>query len=129
MSKHSKKKKVLRPSKGERRIAFVLNKIGIDFIQEKHFEDIKVNKPLPFDFYLPLLGVCIEFNGSHHYKKTRYSKNLNKRQQNDNLRKDYCERKGIDLLVIPHWEINNIESIIKETLYDLFIVQDVPVPI
>jgi len=69
---------------------------------------------LPFDFYLPHFNVCIEYNGTQHY----YSNNwfggdvgFEKTKINDEIKKNYCNKKSIELIVIKYDEnINEILS-------------------
>lgn len=109
-------------SKGEQKISRFLKKHKIEFVREKQF-DTKVNKQLPFDFYLTDLNICIEYNGIQHYEVTQYSRNnLKRRQHNDNLRKEFCIKKNMELIVIPYWDFLNIKNI----LYDRLVLQKQP---
>ena len=77
---------------------------------------------MPFDFYLSDYNMCIEYDGEHHYKPTRFggmSKEKAKdrfefQQQKDKIKNRYCQENKIKLLRIPYWEFDNIEEILNE---------------
>ena len=94
-------------SLGEQAIKTFLEQNKIQYIQQYRFEDCKYKQPLPFDFYLPQKNICIEFQGEQHYKKRSlyYSEDIIIR---DNIKKEYCERNNIKLIIIPYTEIDNI---------------------
>lgn len=54
-------------SKGEELISHILRAIGVKFEQQKTFDGCVNKIPLRFDFYIPSLNMCIEYNGSQHY--------------------------------------------------------------
>lgn len=112
---------VCKESKGEKLIRDFLNKHNILFIPQYKFDDCMNKRKLPFDFYLPDYNVCIEFQGKQHFS-IKYGGfgasqetalcNLTKLQINDNIKKQYCSNKGIELLTISYNEnINEILSI------------------
>ena len=60
---------------------------------------------LPFDFYLPIENICIEFNGLQHYKPIEYfggEKEFEKRKINDKIKQDYCVENSIELITIKY---------------------------
>ena len=65
------------------------------------------------------LKYIIEYQGQQHYEPIeRFGgiERFNLQQKYDNMKKEYCKKNNIQLLVIPYWE-NNIEKIIKEFYY------------
>ena len=42
--------------------------------------------------------------------------NMCQEKKNDTIKEEYCSKKGIKLLRIPYWEIDNIPEIIKNNL-------------
>jgi len=42
------------------------------FEEQKRFKGCKVNKALPFDFYLPSHNLLIEYDGVAHFKPTTF---------------------------------------------------------
>lgn len=112
-------------SKGETKIYEVLNSFGmeeyIDYFQEYKFDSCKNQKHLPFDFYIPKLNLCIEYNGEQHYRPVRFggmsikkSKERFSSQKNrDRIKKKYCYENNLSLLIIPYWEKDNIETMLS----------------
>lgn len=111
-------------SKGEIKIAKYLKDNNVDFEEQKRFLDCKDKNTLPFDFYLPLLNVCIEFDGRQHIEPVDFGGNrenvalynFKKIQQHDKIKNQYCKDNNINLLRIPHTEFDNIEKILLEKL-------------
>ena len=107
-------------SKGETLIESALRKLKLDFIPEKTFPDCR--NPLSgcllrYDFYLPRLDCCIEYNGEQHYhipqnkKSTFFStEQINQIQQRDKIKESYCLNKGMRLIVIPYTDLDKISS-------------------
>lgn len=53
-----------------------IQKYTNNYIKQKRFNDcrnIETNYPMPFDFYLPELNLCIEVDGEQHYKPSKFS--------------------------------------------------------
>lgn len=85
------------------------------------------NKYYRFDFYLPQYNLFIEYDGKQHYEPVQYYGNniedaknaLRKTQEHDKIKDKYCKDNNINLLRIPYWENNNIETIISNHLQRL----------
>ena len=104
-------------SKGEREVARVLDKMHIDYERQYKFENCKYKRCLPFDFYIPSLNVCIEYDGEYHYEVRQGTEDdLKQRHIWDETKNVYCEQNNIRLIRIPYWEFNNIEQILKDIL-------------
>ncbi len=102
-------------SKGEREIARVFKSYNINFDRQKKFSDCKNIYELPFDFYIPSIRTCIEFDGIQHYESISYFGGIEafKRLKiNDKIKNDYCEDNYINLIRIKYNEIDDIEKII-----------------
>lgn len=107
-------------SKGEVKVANILKKSNIEFIQEKVFPNLKSVKDnfLRFDFFLPNYNCCIEYQGEQHYNKKSfyYTPEIT---ENDNKKKEYCKNNNIKLIEIPYWDYNKLDwNYIKERLND-----------
>ena len=107
-------------SQGSKRIRIFLSKNNIVFEQEKRFNDCRNIYPLPFDFYLPQYNLCIEFDGSCHFKKTNWNgeyteeqlkENLESYQLRDQIKNDYCKSHNITLL-----RFNNLKTVEEELM-------------
>lgn len=110
-------------SKGERRINDYLIKNGlheeVDYHRQYRFIDCKYKRKLPFDFYIPFLNLIVEYDGDQHFKEASNfggKETLKRTQHNDSIKTAYCQQKGIKLLRIPYWELNNIETILEKEL-------------
>ena len=104
---------ICKSSKGEIVIMNYLDIKNIEYIREYRFSDCRNKNPLPFDFFLPKLNICIEFNGIQHYKEIEYfTRNVPLSETNlkDYLKKTYCEKNNIKLIVIKYNE-NIIEKL------------------
>lgn len=106
-------------SRGEELIASILNKYNIDFIPEYRFDDCRDKRSLPFDFYIPLYNLIIEFDGQHHYENHENWSNFEITKKHDEIKNDYCYKKNINLLRIPYWDGNNLEEIILNKINEL----------
>lgn len=108
---------ICKESKGEREIRKYLNDNNINFISQKRFKECRNILPLPFDFYLPDYNICIEYDGEQHFKKFRFEKtneNLIARQNNDKIKKNFCDKNKISLLRISYNE--NILNLLKQSM-------------
>lgn len=80
-----------------------------------------------FDFYLPTYNLFIEYDGQQHFEPVRFHGNnkeedehtfrINK--EHDKIKDNYCKENNINLLRIPYWEKDNIETIIDNHLQRL----------
>ena len=102
-------------SKGENKIIDLLNSARIRFEREKTFSDLKHGK-FRYDFYIKNAhgaDCIIEFNGEQHYYFVgKFYKNQTewRQAQGRDMRKiSYCLAHGIQLYIIPFWEIDNIK--------------------
>ena len=113
-------------SKGENIIDLYLHKQNIEHIHQHKFSDCKNKFPLPFDYYLPNLNTCVEFDGVLHYKdsldlgkncKWINSKNINDIQFTDNIKNNYCINNNINLLRISYkLNIRSIKKLLSKTI-------------
>lgn len=103
------------PSKGEQRIADILTKAKIPFETEKSFNDEKRIQLYRFDFYIPNINSCIEFQGIQHMQYSPFFyKNRSeflKAQERDRIKISYCLAHGIKLYCIPYWELDNLHTV------------------
>lgn len=107
-------------SKGEVKIADILRKSNVKFVQEKTFSNLKSakNNFLRFDFFLPDYNCCIEYQGEQHYNKETfyYTPEIT---ESDNKKKEYCKNNNIKLIEIPYWDYNKLNwNYIEERLND-----------
>lgn len=106
-------------SKGEIKIEKFLKQRQVNYVCGKKFPECRFKQPLPFDFYLPDLNLCIEYDGRlHYYAVQRFGgkSKLLYTQNNDAIKTKFCEDQGIDLLRIPFFEYPNVEWILEQKL-------------
>lgn len=108
---------------GEDIIYHWLDKHNIKFTYQKRFKDCKDKRVLPFDFFLPDFNLLIEYDGRQHFQPVNFGSDNNVAQNNfettrrhDNIKNEYCRLNNIQLLRIPYWNINKIDSIISENI-------------
>ena len=106
-------------SKGEKQIKKFLISNDINFIKYKIFENCVDLRVLPFDFYLPDLNTCIEYDGRQHFEVVNEwggEEGLKDRVKKDKIKTDYCNDNGIKLIRITYKDnIINKLNIMKET--------------
>lgn len=108
-------------SNGELLIQEYLIKNNVAFIREQEFDGLINNKTgyrLRFDFYLPDLRACIEFDGKQHFEYTEdFDKGdttkFKERKFRDGLKDKFCKQKGIILLRIRYDQFSSINNILK----------------
>lgn len=109
-------------SKGEKQITLWLEQNKIINIPQKRFSDCCDVKPLPFDFYIPELNICIEYQGEQHYSPINFGgisdkeayNNFTTTQRHDEIKRNYCTNNNIELICIPYWE--NINEYLNKHL-------------
>lgn len=103
-------------SKGEKNISDFLDEYNISYEIQYKFEDCRNILPLPFDFYITSLNICIEYDGIQHFKPIYIfggEDGFNKRKINDEIKNKYCEDNNITLIRIKYNDdINEILSYI-----------------
>lgn len=95
-------------SYGIKKIKDILTQNNINFITEKTFPTCKfpdTNANARFDFYLPDYNILIEFDGIQHFRKgdeNFFSDSLEKRQEHDKFKTQWCKNNNIILRRIPY---------------------------
>jgi len=103
----------MRSSRGEIKIAEILENSGLHFEEEFTFPDLKTKagRFLRFDFAVfddeENLDFLIEFQGIQHYQaKGKFGGNrgLSRQKYNDTQKRVYCYNNHITLIAIPYWK-------------------------
>ena len=110
-------------SKGERSISQWLESHNIEYKYEYSFDNCRDKKPLPFDFYIPLLNICIEYDGLQHFEPVDFAgkgekwalSHFEMVQYHDKIKTDYCKNNNIPLLHIPYFK--NIKEELEKFLF------------
>jgi len=100
-------------SEGELEIEGFLRKFNIGYSKDCLLGGIE------FDFYLPSLRVCIEFDGIYHFQPVEELGGLNayeKAKIDEKKKSDYCEDNYIELVRIRYDQIDNIYMILWSSL-------------
>lgn len=116
-------------SKGEEKIASLLTQYNINFLKEVTFKDCLSKRGflLRFDFGIynknNELLYLIEFNGRQHYSNTCfYGENFDERIERDQIKKEYCQKNNIPLIIIPYTSLFDfsINDLLLETTSFLY---------
>lgn len=108
---------ICQESKGEKQIRCWLKEKGLKFIPQYRFLSCKNVNTLPFDFYLPEINICIEYDGVQHFKPITYfgGKNgLLKIKHNDSIKTKFCLNNNIKLIRIQYNK--NIYDLLNKSL-------------
>lgn len=106
-------------SRGEKKIRQWFDAHNIKYKYQHSFIGCKDKKVLPFDFYLPLFNMCVEYDGVQHFQPVDFAgkgddwaeEQFANTQKHDKIKNKYCEDNGIHLLRIPYFK--NIEEELK----------------
>lgn len=104
-------------SKGEMFIKDYLDSNKIEYLFNNKIDGCKFIKSLRFDFYLPKLDICIEYDGEQHFKPVSYFGGIdgfNLTKKRDSVKNMWCEYNKIRLIRISYKEN------IKDKLNKLF---------
>lgn len=112
-------------SKGELKVKSFLDNNNVSYIPQYRFADCRTTVPLPFDFYLDELNVCIEYDGVGHYKKIPWhnsnietlDEDFENMKKRDTIKTNYCLNNGIKLIRIPYWDYEKVDDILKSELF------------
>jgi hypothetical protein len=91
-------------SKGETKIEEYFKSINIEFEPQKSYKNLlgTGNKPLRYDFYLPIYNLLIEYQGEFHDgnvgKKAQPLSKLKIQQEHDRRKREYALYNNINLL-------------------------------
>jgi len=99
-------------SKGESLIKKWLTEHNIIFETQKTFDDLKLIRPLKFDFYLLEYNILIEYQGIQHRDNKKFGSQ--QREITDEMKKIYCRENLIPLYEI--WYNENIEDKLVQIL-------------
>lgn len=97
----------------------ILKKYNINFDRQKKFTDCRNKFELPFDFYIPSMRTCIEFDGKQHFQPMDFFGGLKAFENlklNDKIKSDYCEDNYIELIRIRWDQIDDIHQILWDNL-------------
>ena len=107
---------------GEKNVANYLTKHNIAFLQQHPFDGCIYRDQLYFDFYLPNLNVCIEYDGIQHFEPVDFAgkgeewakEHFNYTMLRDEVKNNYCKNNNIPLCRIKYTQD------VEKTLNDFF---------
>lgn len=114
---------------GELKIKEILENNKIKYSQQYSFPDLKGKRNfLKFDFAIfkdEKIEYLIEFQGEQHYTPIDFfggEDSFNKQKEFDQIKREYCKKRGIALIEIPYYHYNNlsIQDLIPETSQFLY---------
>lgn len=107
-------------SKAEKIITEWFSLRKIPFKRQHSFSDCLNIRRLSFDFYIPDMNMCIEYDGELHYKPYRKSSSgrikLKATQRNDRIKTEYCSKRKIRLIRISYWKLKAIRKILDKVV-------------
>lgn len=109
-------------SHGEKKIRIWLEERKIDFKREMKFPNCinpNTGYSLRFDFYLPKINTCIEFDGRQHHENTGFHEDVSVLQYRDKIKRTYCNQNKIGLIRITYLQ-NDWEDLLEKALTYLF---------
>lgn len=99
---------ICKSSKGENKIFNILSKMMVIFEHHHKFNGFAME----FDFYLPKLNICIEYDGIQHFKPINHFGGLNAftdQKRRDREKDIYCLKNNITLVRISYYDdVNKI---------------------
>lgn len=106
-------------SHGERKIATTLDALKVPFQREYRFSTCRNINRLPFDFFFEIDNsrFCIEYQGEQHYRAIDYwggEKTLNRINKNDKIKKEWCKKNEVFLLIVPYLNYDQIDEIVAK---------------
>lgn len=112
-------------SKGEQKIAEILDKYKINYCYQQPFEGlVGVNDGLlSYDFYLPDYNLLIEFQGEQHYKPCKIfggEEKFDIQMEHDRRKREYATTNKINILEISYDRYMDIEKILIDKLNILY---------
>lgn len=110
-------------SSGERQIRQWLETHNLEYEYQHSFIGCKDKYLLPFDFYIPSLNICVEYDGVQHFQPIDFAgkgdkwaeNNFQLTQYHDKIKNKYCKSNKIRLLRIPYFK--NIEEELQKFLF------------
>lgn len=114
-------------SKGETRIARILDNLNIIHTRQYSFSDCvgDSGKPLKFDFWLPSHNTLIEYDGEQHFRPVRFHQQMSQEiadqmfdrtRQYDDRKNRFAASHSINLVRVPYYQIKDAGQIIRGAL-------------
>lgn len=92
-------------SHGEQRVAILLNGFEIEYERQRSFKQCRNKRPLFFDFYIPCMNTCIEYDGQQHYFPCEFFggvKKFEELKRTDFIKTEFCLKNEIKLIRVSY---------------------------
>lgn len=102
-------------------VRYWLEEHNIDFIREQTFKECRYKNMLPFDFYLPKLGVLIEVQGEQHLNEVKFfhkngHESFEERLEKDRIKKEFAET-NYKFIEIFEKDFSNLDMVLSEKVF------------
>lgn len=90
---------------GEDLVNGVLKSLGINYCYQKTFDDLKDNKSLSYDFFIPSQNILIEYQGIQHYEPVDHfggEDQFKVQQKHDKMKANYAKSHNYRLIAVPY---------------------------
>jgi len=112
-------------SSGEFAIIRILDELGVDYVYDTSYWNVKDKSLLRWDFIINPKSdtpAVIEYDGMFHFKPIRMGQMTPEEAQTahdntkrrDKIKDDYCDDNDIFMLRIPYWEKQNLETLVRQ---------------
>jgi hypothetical protein len=91
--------------KGETIINKLLKSLGIKYEYQKTFDDLRDNRLLSYDFYIPSQNILIEYQGQQHYEPIDHfggEYKFKTQRHHDKMKADYAKSNNYNLITVPY---------------------------
>jgi len=106
-------------SKGENKVKLFLDENNISYKTQHSFNECRYKQMLNFDFYLPELNICIEYDGRQHFEPVERFGGIEGFELikiRDNIKNLYCNNNNIGLVRIPYTHFSKIDKILNKLI-------------
>ncbi len=93
--------------KGETIISKILDTLNINYESQKTFSDLKDDRLLSYDFFIPDQNILIEYQGQQHYQPINYfggDDRFKYQKKHDKMKTDYAKFHRYNLITVPYTE-------------------------
>ena len=101
---------------------------GVDFLQIR--PDFLKESQMHLDGYAEELSLAFEVHGSQHYKRSgqfhRCDEDFTRQQERDRKKATLCQEHGVELIIVPHWEVDLGIKALQQYLSSVLMTCPVP---
>lgn len=93
--------------------------MGIRYVRQRRFPTCRDVRPLPFDFFIPKLGLLLEYDGQQHFQTVGPwggDESFKETVRRDCIKNKWAKRNGYRLVRIPY-TTKNIAQLLRAELF------------